>query len=211
MAAFIPSAVTRIAATLVFAVMALAGLAAPSHADGVQPPASYPERVLGNPDAPVTIYEYSSLTCPHCATFHNDTLPELEKAYIETGKVKVVFRDFPLDGTAFGAAMIGRCAPEPMYFKLIALMFENQSTWTRSDDPMSHLKQYARLAGMDDASIDSCLKNEDLFQSMRDVQVQAKQRLGISSTPSFVVGGEMIPGGIPYEAFAERIDALLSK
>lgn len=211
MAAFIRSAISRFAAVLVLAAVAVVAVPQASHAEDVTPPATYPERVMGNPDAPVTLYEYSSLTCPHCADFHVNTLPRLEKTYIETGKVKLVFRDFPLDSLAMGAAMIARCAPERNYFKLISLMFQNQSTWARSDDPLSHLKQYARLSGLDDTALDACLKNDALFQDMRAIQTQASERLKINSTPSFVLDGQMIAGAISYDEFAKRIDALLAK
>lgn len=175
-------------------------------ADTVTPPDGYPERVLGKEDAPVTIYEYSSLTCPHCADFHAETLPDLKKTYFDTGRAKLVFRDFPLDPLALAGALIARCAPEAVYFKLLDILFAKQGDWARAANPVEALKQYGRLSGMSDAALDACLKNEDLLKAIQSVQTQANERLGIDSTPSFVINGEVVAGARSAEAFGTLIE-----
>lgn len=180
-------------------------------ADTVTPPDGYPERVLGKADAPVTITEYSSLTCPHCADFHADTLPELKKTYIDTGRAKLVFRDFPLDPLALAGALVARCAPEGVYFKLLDILFARQGEWARAENPVEALKQYGRLSGMSDASLDACLKNEDLLKAIQDVQKQANEGLGINSTPSFVIDGQLVTGARSADAFGALIEAAEKK
>jgi len=180
-------------------------------AQEVTPPEGYPERVLGDPDAPITIYEYSSLTCPHCATFHEETLPKLQEAYIDTGKAKLVFRDFPLDPVAMAGALMARCAPEPMYFKLINVLFDTQKKWSRADQPLEALKQYGRLAGMDGATIDACFENEDLFKAIQAVQQQAQDVHKINSTPSFVIDGTVHPGAIGFDYVSRILDSMAAE
>ena len=117
------------------------------------------ERVLGKAGAPVTIIEYASLTCPHCAAFHKDVLPQLKAKYVDTGKVKIVYRDFPLDGRATLAAMVARCAPPERYFGFLDALFRSQTQWGRAEDPKKALAQIAKVGGMGDAESDACMKN----------------------------------------------------
>src|SRR5262249_57342023 len=108
-------------------------------AQGNAPTVSPDDRILGKPDAPITIVEYASLTCPHCAAFERDTLPKLKTQYIDTGKVKLIYRDFPLDSRATLAAMIARCAPRDRYFGFVDAFFRSQDQWARSEDPVRSL------------------------------------------------------------------------
>jgi protein-disulfide isomerase len=164
------------------------------------------ERVLGDPKAPITIIEYSSLGCPHCAKFHKDTLPELKKNYIDTGKAKLIYRDFPLGGGAYAAAMMARCAPPSRYFQFIEVLFKNQDTWARSKNPQQPLARIGKLGGMSQAAFDACLKNEALFQGIRKVQLEGKQKFEVNATPTFIINDEKISGARPYEDFRKILD-----
>ena len=164
------------------------------------------ERVLGDPKAPITIIEYSSLGCPHCAKFHKDTLPELKKNYIDTGKAKLIYRDFPLGGGAYAAAMMARCAPPSRYFQFIEVLFKNQDTWARSKNPQQPLARIGKLGGMSQADFDACLKNEALFQGIRKVQLEGKQKFEVNATPTFIINDEKISGARPYEDFRKILD-----
>lgn len=168
-------------------------------------PEGYPERVMGQADAPVTIVEYSSLTCPHCAAFHADTLPRLKEEFIDTGRAKLVFRDFPLDPLALGAALMARCAPEQSYFQLLDVLFKTQDQWARAENPLEALKGYGRLAGMDAQTMNACFENQQLVDAIQQVRQQANAIYGIDSTPSFVIDGQVHAGNRGYDYFAEAI------
>jgi protein-disulfide isomerase len=184
-----------------------AATASAEAADRIRLPEGFPEHVLGDPSAPVTIYEYASLTCPHCADFQGETLPELKTRYIETGQAKVIFRDFPLDNLSLVAHLLTRCAPASIYHPLLGVLFAQQRQWATADDPLAAMKQYARLAGMGDEAIDACLQNETLVGQIRDIQEQARSAYGIASTPSFVIGGEVLTGNRPLDDFVAAIEA----
>lgn len=169
-------------------------------------------RVMGNADAPVTIVEYSSLACSHCAKFHANTLPKIKKNYIDTGKVKLIYRDYPIGGTAYAAAMMARCAKPERYFQFIEVLFSNQDSWARSKDPPKALARIGKLGGMGQADFDKCIKNEALFNGLRKVQLEATEKLDVNATPSFFVRGgtnsegEKISGAQPYEVFEKAIN-----
>ncbi len=169
----------------------------------------YREFVVGKPDAKVTVIEYASLTCTHCAHFNQTTYVELKKNYIDTGKIKFVFRDFPLDGLAMAGAVLARCAPGDRGGKLIEMMFKNQETWIRSEKPLEPLKGYAQLAGMSGADVDACLKNETILKQVREVQNTASTLYKVQSTPTFFVEDEKIDGDRGFEFMAKVIDKKL--
>ena len=164
------------------------------------------DKILGSPDAPVTIIEYASLTCPHCAAFHKETLPKLKSDWIETGKVRLVYRDFPLDGAALAAAVVAHCAPPDRYFPMIGLLFERQDEWAVEDQWRERLTQLAGVAGMDKASVDACLADEARKNGVVETAEKAQATYGISSTPSFIVNGRKLSGALPIERFAEVIE-----
>ena len=123
------------------------------------------ERVLGKADAPVVMIEYASATCPHCAEFHVDVLPEIKKKYVDTGKVKLIFREFPLDDRAMAVFMLARCLPEDEYFQTVDSLFRQQKEWTGSN-PKAPLLKIMQDAGMTEAEFDACLKRRDLAQAI---------------------------------------------
>ncbi|WP_245986936.1 DsbA family protein [Azospirillum thermophilum] len=169
------------------------------------------DRVLGDPNAPVTILDYSSMTCPHCATFHTTVLPQIKEKYIDTGKVKLIFRDFPFDQAALRASQIARCAPAERYYPLLDVMFKNQGQWTRAADPAKALSQYGKLAGMSQQTIDSCIADKALEDSILTSRMTGEQQHKIEATPTFILndGKERIEGAQSFETFAKAIDKLL--
>ena len=164
------------------------------------------DKILGSADAPVTIIEYASLTCPHCASFHRETLPKLKSDWIETGKVRLVYRDFPLDGAALAAAVIAHCAPPDRYFPMVGLFFERQGEWAVEDGWRERLTQLAGIAGMDKASVDACLADESRKNAIVERAEKARATYGISSTPSFIVNGRKLSGALPIDRFAQAIE-----
>ena len=120
------------------------------------------EQILGDPDAPVTLIEYASLTCPHCAQFHTEVLPDLKERYIATGKVRLIYRDFPLDERALMAAALAHCAGPDRYFGFLDVLFETQSSWARAEDYLGALKKLGKLGGMSDEQMDQCLADDEL-------------------------------------------------
>lgn len=163
-------------------------------------------RAIGSADAPIKIIEFASMTCSHCAHFHNDVLPELKSKYVDTGKVYVEFKEFPLDDAALKATITARCLPEDKYEGFIALLFKTQDHWARGINYMTALRQNAKLAGMSDATFDACHADEKLKLAIADWMQQAQEKWSINSTPTFVVndGAEKISGAQPVAEF-ERV------
>lgn len=169
------------------------------------------EMVVGNPDAPVTLIEYASLGCPHCADFHKDVYPQIKKNYIDTGKVKLIYRDFPLGRPATAASMIARCAGPQRYFGMIEIFFNSQAQWSRAENPLDALKKVARFGGMSGQDVDQCLSNQELLTHIYQKADAAQKEYEINSTPSFIVNGETISGGMPYEDFRKILDKALGE
>lgn len=169
----------------------------------------YREIVYGDPAAPVTIIEYASLTCGHCGAFHRERLPELKKEFLDTGKAKLVFRDFPLDNLALAAAMLPRCAPPGTEARLLSALFKNQQTWIMAEDKLAALKGFARLAGMTEADVDACLSNQALLDKMQSVFAEARNVHDVQATPTFYIGEEKISGNVDMDTFRDAIEAHL--
>lgn len=165
------------------------------------------DRILGNPDAPVTILEYASLTCPHCASFHKQTLPELRSRYIDTDRAKLVFRHFPLNQLDLKAGQLLRCAPASQYYNLAGAFFESQEQWIAAGDPVAALSRIARMAGLTQQAIDQCLADDALADQIIGVAQIGQQQYGVNSTPTFVVEGKVMPGGRSIDEFAKIIDS----
>jgi protein-disulfide isomerase len=168
------------------------------------------DRVIGRADAPVVMVEYASATCPHCAEFHEKLLPLIKTEYIDTGKVRFIFREFPLDQVAIAAFMLARCVPEDKYFATIDLMFRRQGTWMKGDKAAELLK-VTQMAGMDKAGFDACLKRDDLAKAMVESSKKAAKDFGIKGTPAIFVNGQMIDGHKEMTEVKAAIDAAIKK
>ena len=176
---------------------------------GTSVAAEVADRVLGDPDAPVTIIEYSSLTCPHCAAFHTDTLPQIKERYVATGKAKIVYRDFPLDQHALNAAAIAHCAGPDRYFQFLEAMFASQARWARAAEPREALIQLAGLGGMPREQAEACLADEDLLDAILQVRLDGQTEYDVSSTPTFIINGQKVSGNQPFDRFATAIEDAL--
>lgn len=176
-------------------------------ATAVPIPGMSDDMVLGDPKAPITIIEYSALTCPHCASFHRDTLPKIKKEWIETGKAKIVYRDFPFEGVGMGAAMLARCTSTDRYFGFLETLFATQTQWAYSKNPLAGLQSLAKLAGIDDERFKACLSDQKLMAGIKAKQKEGEEKYKINSTPTFVVNGKVIVGAVPYEQFEAALKA----
>jgi len=219
-----PAVATRSEAPRSTPAASLAATPAPAEAAGevaALPPAApspdlaarLADRTLGSPTAPVTIIEYASFTCPHCANFHNVNLKDLKARYIDTGKVKLIFRDYPLDGLALRASAVARCAPEPAYFGFVEVLFKSQATWAAGGGARSigALEQIARLGGISKADFDACMANEALLDGILKVRQDATTTYKVESTPSFIIGGKTYAGDMTIDELAAIIEPLLPK
>jgi protein-disulfide isomerase len=167
------------------------------------------EMVLGEADAPVTIVEYMSMTCPHCAAFHNETFDALKEKYIETGQVRFIMRDFPFDPRAAAAAMLARCADDGKYFPMIDMLFEQQEQWAAAEDARGALLQLSKMAGFTQESFEECLTNQELLDDVNAVRERAAEEFGVQSTPSFIINGERYAGNMSIEQMSAIIDGKL--
>jgi protein-disulfide isomerase len=169
------------------------------------------DRVLGNPDAPITIVEYASLTCPHCAHFASNVLPEIKKEWIDTGKVKLVLRDFPLDEPALRAAMITRCAPPGRYYAFADTFFASQDKWVATKDYLEALARLAKLGGMGKDEFDACIKNTTLENRIVEQRLIASKELDVNSTPTFFINGSKFSGAPTAEEFNKVLTNLAAR
>src|SRR5690349_18156831 len=151
------------------------------------------DHVLGDPKAPITLIEYASFTCPHCAHFHTQVLPEIKKKWIDTGKVKLVYRDFPLDQVAAKAAQIAECAGNDRYFGVIDIIFRGQPQWAASSDPLAELAKPLRIAGLGEAEIKACLTNEAASNAVIN-DYKGGEQMGVNSTPALFIDGQLYRG-----------------
>ncbi|WP_455482277.1 DsbA family protein [Bartonella sp. B35(2025)] len=166
------------------------------------------DRIEGEENAPVTIIEYASLTCAHCAHFYNDIFPKIRKKYIKTGKVKFIFRDFASDPRATAGFMLARCAPEDRYFPLIEVLFQKQHEWVWEQDALTPLKKIGLMAGFTDESFHACLKNQSILDEINASFKRGKE-LGITGTPTFFINGNKYEGIMTVESFFSVIDSFL--
>lgn len=164
------------------------------------------DKVIGQADAPVTVIEYASLTCGHCANFHNTTYKELKKKYIDTGKVRFIFREFPLDTVAAAGFMLARCAPEDKYFDIMSLMFEQQRSWAFTNDPYSALLNMGKQLGFTEEAVKACLTNQEILDGVTEVRDYGSDTLGVDSTPTFFINGEKVSGALSLEEFSKYVD-----
>jgi protein-disulfide isomerase len=168
-------------------------------------------RTLGEESAPVTIEEFASLSCSHCAAFHQGTFKKLKEKYIDTGKVKFIFNDFPLNAPALDGTITSRCLPESSYFKFIGFLFETQEEWAYESDYKQKLLQNSKLLGLSEERFNTCLNNTDLKTGLIRNMEQAKQEHNISSTPSFVIDGTIkLSGNLDISKFDKIIEDRLA-
>jgi protein-disulfide isomerase len=159
------------------------------------------EPVLGKADAPLTIIEYASLTCPHCAAFDTQTLPKIRRDWIDTGKARLVFRDFPLDGLALRAAVLTHCVPGDRYFGFIDALFREQRDWVDLAEPYARI---ASLGGLTQTGADACLADRKRSEAVAATRAAAENEYGVDSTPTFFIDGMKIVGAYPYENPEEK-------
>jgi protein-disulfide isomerase len=163
------------------------------------------DHVLGKADAPITIIEYASLDCPHCATFNKNIMPELKAKYIETGKARLIYRDFPLDQWALQAAALARCAPADKYFDFIDVLLESQERWVTAKNPMSALEKIGKLGGISSEQFTVCMHDRALQDAVIAQRLQGEKEFGVAGTPTVIVNGKKI--AVP-QSFAD-FDKLL--
>ncbi len=174
--------------------------------DELMKPGPLGDKVIGDDSAPVTIVEYASMTCGHCANFHKSTWPDLKKDYIETGKVKFVFREFPLDPVAAAAFMLARCAPADKYFEVVDIMFEEQRSWAFSDNPYQSLLDFSKQIGFTQESFEECLTNQGLLDAVNAVRERGANEFGVNSTPTFFINGEKVSGALSIDEMGKHIE-----
>lgn len=203
-------AVAAIAAGVYFGARApsspppVAAVSAPNKAalESVQPG----DHVLGDPKAPITVIEYASLTCSHCAHFHTQVLPEIKKKWIDTGKVKLVYRDFPLDQVAAKAAQIAECAGNDKYFGVLDIIFRGQPQWATAADPLAELAKPLRIAGMGENEIKACLANDAMSNAVIN-DYKGGEAMGVNSTPTLFINGQLYRGS----RSVDELDGVFSK
>jgi protein-disulfide isomerase len=161
--------------------------------------------VLGSEKAPVTIIEYASMTCPHCAHFSATTFPELQKRYIDTGKVRFIFREFPLDALAAAGFMLARCAGKDKFMPIVETLFAKQADWVVRE-PIEPLKSIAKQFGFTEESFNQCLANQKVLNAIEEVRDRAVKKLGVNSTPTFFVNGKKLVGDVTMEQMAKEIE-----
>ncbi|MBR0975205.1 DsbA family protein [Bradyrhizobium japonicum] len=180
-------------------------------ATDVAKPVSLPDMMLGSKDAAVTITEYASMTCPHCAAFNEQVFPKIKSEYIDTGKVRYIFREFPLDIKAAAGSMLSRCIAKddaPKYFAVTDMLFRQQSDWVMKNTTET-LTRIGKQAGLTQQQVEACLKDQALLDKIAADQKYASEVLKVDSTPTFFVNGEKIKGETSFEEFAKKINPLL--
>ncbi|MEP9385721.1 DsbA family protein [Mesorhizobium sp. KR9-304] len=171
-------------------------------------PGALPDKVLGNDDAPVTIVEYASMTCPHCAQFHATTLPELKTKYIDTGKARLIFREFPFDPRAEAGFMLARCSNDN-YFPMVDVLFKQQQNWASVENAKDALLQISKLAGFSQESFEACLTDQKLLDDVRAVQKRGSDEFKVDSTPTFFINGNTYKGALTIAEMSAIIDGML--
>jgi protein-disulfide isomerase len=172
-----------------------------------------PDMIIGNKDAKVTLTEYASFTCPHCAQFHKDVFKQLKKDYIDTGKIKFVYREVYFDRYGLWAAMVARCGGEMRYFGISDILLSTQSEWAGTDDPavvVENLKKIGRTAGMDDATMGKCLDDAKMAEAMVATYQANATADGVEGTPTLIVNG-VKHTNMPYDELKAILDAELAK
>ena len=202
---------TGLAALAGFSPLRLITEAVAQSATDVAKPVSLPDMALGPANAAVTITEYASMTCPHCAAFNADVFPKIKSEYIDTGKIRYVFREFPLDIKAAAGSVLSRCIAKDdanKYFAVTDLLFKTQADWVMKNTTES-LMRIGKQAGLTQDQIEACLRDQSLLDKLAADQKYAAEVLKVDSTPTFFINGEKIKGETSIEEFEKRINPLL--
>ena len=171
-------------------------------------PGALPDKQLGKDDAKVTIVEYASMTCPHCAHFAATTFPELKTKYIDTGKARYILREFPFDPSAEAGFMLARCSKDN-YFPMVDVLFKQQANWVGVNNTKDALLQISKLAGFTQESFEACLTDQKLLDDVRSVQKRGADEFKVDSTPTFFINGKTYKGAMSIEEMSAIIDPLL--
>ncbi len=168
--------------------------------------------IIGNNNAPIIIIEYASMSCSHCANFHNNTLPDLKKEYIDTGKVKYVFRDFPYNYPALLGSMVMRCIPSEVRYDYMNALYKLQNMWVVRENAITRQELYKimQTGGMTKENFDTCLSNVDLENKILQEVIAAQSEFNIRSTPSFLINGDLLEGDKSIKVFRQILDKILS-
>jgi protein-disulfide isomerase len=207
----------KLAAVLALALtpmLAHAQEATPSPSPEAAPAVEVQDFSLGDPAAKVKITEYASFTCPHCARFHDTVWEEFKKNYIDTGKAYFTYREVYFDRYGLWAAMMARCGGEMRYFGIVDILFSTQTEWAASEDPnvtVENLKKIGRSVGMDDPTLDACMKDQAQAEALVAHFQKGMEADGIEGTPTFIVNGEKHSGEMSYEDFAKIVDDAAAK
>lgn len=174
-------------------------------------PGPLPEKMFGNPEARVTIIEYASMSCGSCVNFHMTTWPSLKAKYVDTGKVRFIFREFPLDLAAAAAAMLARCAGDEKWYPLVDLLFRTKETWAHAKNPADALGNLVRQAGITRAQFEACLDDEKMLSAMKESSERATKEFGVRSTPTFFINGRREVGALTIAQFEKILEPLLAE
>jgi len=169
------------------------------------------DHAIGQPNAPITVVEYASLTCPHCAHFANDVLPAIKKEFVVAGKVRLIYRDFPLDRLALYASMIARCSGPVRYFSMIENFFAKQESWATAKDPVAALTKIAESHGMATKDVEACLADKSVGDAVLKQQLEGDKDFHINGTPTLIIGGDEYGGALSIEAFRAIVAQQLAK
>lgn len=170
-----------------------------------------PDIAQGKADAPITVIEYASMTCSHCARFHAETYPVLQKKYIDTGKVRFILREFPLDPLAAAGFMLARCAGPDKRNLMVDLLFNKQQDWAFVEKPLEALSGLVRQAGISQESFNTCINNQALYDKINEIRDRAAQKFGVSATPTFFINGKKVTGEMTPATLDKELEPLLKK
>ena len=168
------------------------------------------EKKIGTEEANIEIIEFASLTCGHCAKFHNEVFPKIKKEFIDTGKVSFIYQDFPLDKFALKASVIARCSGEKKFFSFLKVLYSKQKDWTRTEDTFRSLLKIAKLGGLKNEEIKVCVGNKSIEDGILKQRLNASKKFDINATPTLYINGEKYDGDLTFEALKLKINTLLN-
>lgn len=168
------------------------------------------EVIEGDPSAKVEVVEYASLACPACKFFHEEIYPELKAKFIDTGKIRFIYRDFPTNSAALAAAMIARCAGPQRHAGMVDMFFTTQQQWGSSQQPLQALSQVARMGGIGPSEVDQCIRNSELMKSIQAGAAHANQEMGVTGTPTLFVAGKMSENGLKKDELIAEIEEAIA-